>query len=191
MRRKQSGLVDTTENIDLMVALNPRGGYIGSIFQVTCSTDPGTLSCQLKTRHRNSAPIQRFMKWYQHHMGYLLSVEYAVLSPSEDNVPPVDQLPFGEVPLWLQRTKMVTDREILERVKERHIENCDSVTVLYSKHDQEARNWCEEQGWMWEADYKFYGCEDEVIITIDCPLVPEVISRERKRLVVVTTRGKW
>ena len=51
------------------------------------------------------------------------------------------------------------------------------------------RGWCEGRGWRYVEDTSINGSEDDCIVTMGVVL-PEFISRARKLLVVVETRGK-
>ena len=54
---------------------------------------------------------------------------------------------------------------------------------------EEVRGWCEGRGWRYVRDTSMAGSEDDCIVTMG-RVVPEFISRARKVLVVVETRGK-
>ena len=54
---------------------------------------------------------------------------------------------------------------------------------------EEVRGWCEGRGWRYVEDTSINGSEDDCIVTMGVVL-PEFISRARKLLVVVETRGK-
>ena len=54
---------------------------------------------------------------------------------------------------------------------------------------EEVRGGCEGRGWRYVEDTIMYGSEDDCIVTMG-GAIPEVISRARKVLVVVGTRGK-
>ena len=54
---------------------------------------------------------------------------------------------------------------------------------------EEVRGWCEGRGWRYVRNASMHGSEDDCIVTMD-RVMPETISRARKLLVVVETRGK-
>ena len=54
---------------------------------------------------------------------------------------------------------------------------------------EEVRGWCEGRGWRYVKDISMAGSEDDCIVTMG-GVMPELISRARKVLVVVETRGK-
>ena len=54
---------------------------------------------------------------------------------------------------------------------------------------EEVRGGCEGKGWRYVGDTRMTGSEDDCIVTMG-RVMPELISRARKLLVVVQTRGK-
>ena len=65
-----------------------------------------------------------------------------------------------------------------------------SVTVVYDaryvEEDTGAAKFCQQKNWDYRDWYQIFGCEDEVIIAIDC-LTPETVTRPHNLLVIVTT----
>ena len=109
----------------------------------------------------------------------------------EDDVPlEAEELPGGFTPLWLDVPQDTTHLEILTRLSQLEEIGNKSVTVLYwsGERDRAAADYCEEMNWSYRDYEQMYGCEDEVIITIDV-LCAETISRPHNLLVVVTTAG--
>ena len=111
----------------------------------------------------------------------------------EDDVPlEAEELPGGFTPLWLDVPQDTTHLEILTRLSQLEEIGNKSVTVLYDdlyvERDRAAADYCEEMNWSYRDWFQMFGCEDEVIITIDV-LTPETISRPHNLLVVVTTAG--
>ena len=111
------------------------------------------------------------------------------LSPTEDVAPVF--LPQDRTPLWIERTVEESDLLILTVLKNEYIES-ESVTVMYEKDrfNKEAKAWCEEEGWQYINENLMYGAEDECVVLM-ANFTPELMSRGRKFLVVVTTRGDW
>ena len=168
-----------------MIALNPWGRDSGTAYHVTPPADQQlVLSRRLLTPHRNCLEIRQLALFLLHH--------YAdcYLSPAEDVETTI--LPPGRLPLWIQRTDRESDVSVLEMVKE--YTNSRSVRVIhgYRKFGEEARVWCQEQGWRCFYDDRITGSEDECLVLMgdrDSGYL-ESISRGRNLLVVVTTRGK-
>ena len=109
----------------------------------------------------------------------------------EDDVPvEEDELPQGSTPIWIDLPRKNSYLEILQKLEK--ITSSRSVTVLYDdryvEEDTEAAKYCRQKNWDYRDIYQMTGCEDEVIIAIDC-LQPETITRPHNLLVMVTTPG--
>ena len=104
----------------------------------------------------------------------------------EDDVPVEgDELPQGSTPIWIDVPPHTTHLEILKEVEQ--LTSSRSVTVLYldGQRDTGAADYCQEKNWHYKYWGEMFGCEDEVIIAIDC-LWPEAITRPHNLLVMVT-----
>ena len=97
-------------------------------------------------------------------------------------------LPQGSTPIWIDVTRQTSHLEILKEVEQ--LTSSRSVTVLYKygKRDTRAEDYCHQKNWHYRDWREMFGCEDEVIIAIDC-LVPETMTRPHNLLVMVTTPG--
>ena len=108
----------------------------------------------------------------------------------EDDVPVEgDELPQGSTPIWIDVPPHTTHLEILKEVEQ--LTSSRSVTVLYlfdDERDTGAADYCHEKNRHYRECFDMVGCEDEVIIAIDC-LIPETITRPHNLLVMVTTPG--
>ena len=107
----------------------------------------------------------------------------------EDDVPvEEDELPQGSTPIWIDVPRETTHLEILQNLK--LLTSSRSVTVLYREveEDTEAAKYCKQNNWDYRSWVQMFGCEDEVIIAIDC-LFPETITRPHNLLLMVTTPG--
>ena len=109
----------------------------------------------------------------------------------DDDVPlEADQLPPGSVPLWVDVPRHTSHLDIVRAMSELKEISGHSVTVLYwGSKDTSAATHCKDLGWKYLDYSQMFGCEDEVIIAIDC-LTPESISRPHNLLVLVTTPGE-
>ena len=109
----------------------------------------------------------------------------------DDDVPlEADQLPPGSVPLWVDVPRHTSHLDIVRAMSELQEISGHSVTVLWwGAKDTSAATHCEDLGWKYLDWNQMYGCEDEVIIAIDC-LEPEPITRPHNLLVMVTTPGE-
>ena len=110
--------------------------------------------CQrLTTPHRNSANISRFFKFYVQHIGagYLSGIE-------EDKQ--AEHLPPGRLPVWVEKSKEVTDVQVLEFIKENYLADSNlSVTVLHDRcFIATTADWCSEHGWRYLDEDNITGC---------------------------------
>ena len=112
------------------------------------------MSHQLKTPHRNCHQISQLAMWcMEHYPGYYLSTAENVSTAL---------LPRGRLPLWIQRSWEESDVAMLQLVKEEYIlDEIVSVTVLHGKNRpiEEARAWCEGQGWGYVDETTMDGSE--------------------------------
>ena len=109
----------------------------------------------------------------------------------DDDVPlEADQLPPGSVPLWVDVPRHTSHLDIVRAMSELQEISGHSVTVLHdsSNEDTSAATHCETLGWRYIQYVQMIGCEDEVIIAINC-LDTETISRPHNLLVLVTIPG--
>ena len=66
-----------------------------------------------------------------------------------------------------------------------------SFTVIYEMRSAKAKKWCSEHQWRYLKGFNIFGSEDQGVILLDLlDLSPELISRGRNLLVIVTARGK-
>merc|ERR1719367_2761228 len=110
------------EDVDFLLALSTFSNV--GLFKVIPPTDSSVLCQRLTTPHRNSANITRFFKFYLQHIGagYLSGIE-------EDKQ--AKHLPPGRLPVWVERSKKVTDVQVLEFIKENYVADPKlSVTVV-------------------------------------------------------------
>ena len=116
------------------------------------------------------------------------------MSTSGDEELPQDVLPPGPLPLWVERTESVGDREVLQYLSDQTVGH---TTVLYldyysDNYSSELSDMCAERGWGYRGIVNYYGCEDSTVICLDSGyvLLPEALTRARNNLCLVTTRGR-
>ena len=115
-----------------------------------------------------------------------------------------DELPQGSTPIWIDLPRKISHLVIRSEsnpiwrdvpIKISHLEilqklekmtSSRSVTVLYEEEEIEAAMYSRQKNWDYRDWYQIFGCEDEVIIAIDC-LTPETVTRPHNLLVIVTT----
>ena len=159
-----------------------------SLHFVTPPTSSDTIAKRLPTPHRNSASIQQYLRYRIQHDGS------RYLSPTDDHVLPDDVLPPGPLPLWLERTEEVEDREVLARVKQDIMEEGKKVVLLYDRDDgvsDDVTQFCRQSGWQCYHINDYIGCEaDTVIIMGEAVGYREAVSRARNKLILISTRGR-
>ena len=99
-----------------------------------------------------------------------------------------DKLPSGSIPLWIDVPQSTSQLDILKATV--LLTSSRSVTVLHwpGQEDDLAAKFCKEKKWEYIDYYQIFGCEDEVVIAINC-VAPEAITRPHNLLVIVTTPG--
>ena len=82
---------------------------------------------------------------------------------------------------------------MLQLVKEEYIhDETVSVKVLHGKNgpNEEARAWCEGQGWGYVDEIMMVGSEAQCVVLLGAEFRTLTITRGRNLLVVVTTLGE-
>jgi len=178
--------IRTRDNVNLIIALQPRGSGQDKPIEIQLPVDSTTLACQLDRNHRNSASIRQFYKWYRDHYW-----TKSFLSMKTDVELADSELPPGPKPIWLQCPENTSEVEILEHVSK--MEEMQPYTdIMVISKDRAARAWCEErENWRGHNSLDLHGSECQACVTIDW-LGPEYISRAANLLVLVTTwRDSW
>ena len=89
----------------------------------------------------------------------------------------------------MQRSKGITDREVLDRLEEELVGQ--SVTVMVEgKGGKEVQEACGSRGWRCINNRRMRGAEDGAVVLLDPGLTTEYITRGRNTLVIVTTQKK-
>ena len=174
-------------HIDILLALNPMSLPFKTLkngFKVIPSKDPNTLSKQLYIRHRNNYTTAVFV---DHWLPFSI---HGILDSSNDLPLNPDNLPPGRLPLWIQRGVNVSDQDVLDFIKTKHVLEHETVTLLYSSHQkQEIDQICKQNGWRSMQESHILGSEDQVVIIFDMGADPEHVSRAKNALILVTTQG--
>ena len=114
------------------------------------------------------------------------------LSMAADQELADDQLPAGETPIWIQPPRGATQVDMLKRV-ETMAGKYQDVMVLYymtSNYDERAAAWCRERGWKYHRADNIYGTEAQVVVLLECLLIPEFITRGINQLIIVGSDGR-
>jgi len=194
------------DNVDWIMAVSP-GGYTncGNDFYdiKPPSSSNTTLTKKLLRRYRNCKEIRNFHNFWLEHG------KFGHMSLSEEKFADDALLPSGELPLWIEVTTRIGDKEALEIIASKYTAGM-SVTLTYpmpilpkqaKKMDDSdtLADHCKAHGWSYMKDINAQGTEDECFIIIRrpwSPIYPEHLSRARKLLIIVTTElagmpGLW
>ena len=105
---------------------------------------------------------------------------------ANDQELPDEELPPGQAPIWIKPPKGVTHVEMLERVKEITGTEYTDLMVLYSDDGEDAAGaWCNKRGWKYHNEEDITGCEAKCVVILNCPLLPEYITRGINLLIIV------
>ena len=182
-------------NVDFLIAINPQALEFENRFKIKPPSDPNTLSQQLFVRHRNSYEVCMFLEFLKH-----TPFSQSHLDNGDDKELDVPTLPRGRLPVWVEKGAQVPDLEVLEFIREDHIFDHESVTLIYRNSQDpddpelddlspEVRAWCEENNWKCVMAMEAVGGEDEVVVVLGSGSPFEECSRGRNGLIVLTTRG--
>ena len=190
--------ITTADNVIWILSVNPVSDS-DEMINLSPPVSDKVLSTKLVRGHRNCLEIRsvvissfyisyqlqnrQFSTWLVSHYQ---KKRYISL---EDDVPVEgDELPQGSTPIWIDVPPHTTHLEILKEVEQ--LTSSRSVTVLYDEceRDTGAVDFCHKKKWNYRDWGEMFGCEDEVIIAIDC-LYTETITRPHNLLVMVTTPG--
>ena len=165
------------------------------------SDHPEFMTKQLVLRHRNSSEILNLSKHLRESFrkkGPEYNLDTAGLSDKGDAN--AEELPFGQVPIWIQVDDKYPVSELLELIEQSYIKDPQaSVTVINSSanenifgHHQDIAKWAKKSSYRKVVDSQIHmrGCEDQVIIYFhSLGYLNELISRARETLIIVTIIG--
>ena len=189
-----SGLDTFRTNVDFLIALNPQGIKFNDNYVVVPPKNTNaTLSQQLLTRHRNGYEIGIILEILKHNQPLKHKTNHSYLDSSNDSELDPSKLPNSRLPIWIQRGVGVRDEEVLELIKSDYKFPHESITLVYDIDntavlDEKTKDWCRINHWKYCTLLEMIGCEDQIIIILDCWPLFEIISRARNQLVIVTTQ---
>ena len=128
--------------------------------------------------------IQIHRKFHKYWIFHHQTDEY--LSMEADQELPVDQLPAGHTPVWIQPPGDATQVQMLENIEKIVNEYEDSVMVLYRFNDERAAAWCIQRGWDYQHEYNIYGCEARCVVLLECGVYSEFITRGINLLIILS-----
>ena len=123
-----------------------------AFFNVTSPTDKEILCQKLTVPHRNCAEIAKLFQFQIQHLGR------AYLGGTEHDSQAV-HLPPGRLPIWVERSKEVTDEEVFDFINRNYVtETKFTVTVCLPEEPRErAEKWCIDHGWKYLEKTRIVG----------------------------------
>ena len=123
-----------------------------TFFNVTLPTDKEILCQKLTVPHRNCAEIAKLFQFQIQHLGR------AYLAGTEHDRQAV-HLPPGRLPIWVERSKEVTDEEVFDFINRSYMtETKFTVTVCLPEEPRErAEKWCIDHGWKYLEKTRIVG----------------------------------
>ena len=98
-----------------------------------------------------------------------------------------DQLPKGQIPIWIRPPEGASQIEMMERVLKipelKQYNN--NVTVLYDVKDEGVMDMCNKLGYKYIYRHNITGAEDQVVILLNTHVYPEAITRGINMLIIV------
>ena len=172
-------------NIDLLMAINPQDTLSKGKFNINPPKAIFTLTKQLIHRHRNSYVNGIFLEHYKS----ITETFRGILNPFYDKSLDPNLLPSGRLPIWIQRSPQVPDRQILDLIKREYMSDKEHATILTYKESEEIAQWCDQNGCRYIGDKYPWGIEDQVVVIFNSSPGPEALSRARNCLIMVTIKG--
>ena len=129
-------------NVHLLLAVNPApySSNFNKKFEIVPPNNKNTLVSQLFMKHRNSYLVAIFLEHFKSFY------KQGCLDSSTDIPLKKDNLPPGRCPVWIQRDKKVTDEFILQKIKNDHVLEHESVTLLYYSINDNVSQFCSKAG---------------------------------------------
>ena len=178
-----------------LLAMRPTGrdGFDKPVEIINPSSE-NVISLQLLRNQRNSWAIKQFYHYFVKHY----KVE-GYISLTNDMAVGEKEMPEGPAPIWIQFSSSNDKIPILSHVEKMgEMMPYKRVTVIHEEADGDDRvaNWCNDnreaplgrgdRTWKYLKTLEINGSEDQVCVLLNCDLTPELITRARNLLVVVT-----
>ena len=179
------------ENIDMYVAINPHSHMCPGDFCLELPDESDiTISRRLIHKHRNSFEISVFLS----HMKKFFasrSIRIRPLDDSDDGPLIESCFATGKLPVLIWTSKEVLDEDILDTIKEDHIQpNYESVILVYDDLEFQRKNvisaWCKVNNWNIVHSSNMVGTEASATILFELKDDSlEFYSRAKHCLVII------
>ena len=176
----------------VFMAISPSGRNISKPINIQFESNDKVFAKQLRSRHRNSLLLSSLLIHLTYYYNKLKQpdTKFKCLSPSNDIELDPSKLPDGHVTLWYHQSSDTSDVEILEFLESTYLPERGQVLVSPCQQNlsQSVYNWCLEKNWDVVSHANMTGSERDVVIAFadDNFGNLEVMSRARKRLIIVT-----
>lgn len=179
--------------VHIFMAVSPSGKNLTMPIQVKFDDDNEIFCKQLRSRHRNSFLLSNFLIHlaYDYNKSKETNSKFQCLSPIQDLLLEATNLPDGEVTLWYHQSEDISDIEILQFIYSTYLPKDGQVLVSPCEQNllsQRVYDWCHEKQWDIVSHANMIGSERDLVIVFadDNFGNLEVMSRARKRLIIVT-----
>ena len=179
--------------VHVFMAIGPSGKNLNQPIYVKLDNDDNKIFFkQLRSRHRNSFLLSTFLIHLTYYYNKLKQTnsKFQCLSPSRDLPLDASNLPDGEVTLWYHQSEDISDIEILQFIHSTYLPKNGQVLVSPCEQNlsQHVYDWCLEKKWDIVSHGNMTGSEREWVIAFadDNFGNLEVMSRARKRLIIIT-----
>ena len=178
--------------VHVFMAISPSGRNLSRPIEMEFKDDNKIFAKQLRTRHRNSFLLSNFLIHLTYDYNKLKQAQstFQCLSPVQDVPLDASDLPDGEITLWYHQSGDVTDIEILKFLHDTYLPEDGQVLVSpYQQNlSQRLYDWCLEKKWDIVTHANMTGSERDWVIAFadDNFGNLEVMSRARKRLIIIT-----
>lgn len=177
-------------NITVIMAINPAAYNMSKEVLIREPSGSNVLAVQLKTKHRNSyqigvllAHINKFIKDQED--------AYKCLDATGDEPLNSSYLPSGTLPVWIETSPETTDKQVLDYIKTKLIQEALDVTIVHyqKQFSQEANSWLSKQEkWRVMDHTNMVGSETDCLFAFveNATFNMESFSRARKQLIIIT-----
>ena len=178
-------------SVHVFLAFSPSGRNLDRPIEINFE-DGKVFAKQLRTRHRNSFLLSTFLIHitYNYNKTKQTDLKYQCLSPEMDAALDPSRLPEGEITLWYNKSDNIPDVEILQFLHKTYLPKDGHVLVSPRQQDlsQDVYDWCLEKKWDLVTHGNMTGSERDLVIAFagDNFGNLEILSRARKRLIIIT-----
>ena len=176
----------------VFMAISPSGRNLSKPINLKFYDKEKVLAKQLRIRHRNSLLLSSFLihLTYGYNKIKQSETKFQCLSPQMDGALNPLTLPNGDITLWYNKSNDISHVEVLEFLFTTYLPEGGQVLVSPLKQDlsQPVYDWCQNKKWDVVSHGSMTGSERDLVIAFadDNFGNLEILSRARKRLIIIT-----